>query len=218
MAIYRERNREQFTVISNTTIRDMRLSNRDLGALVRLLSLADNWRFSVKGLMAGHVMPDGREAISNALHSLERSGYLTRQLLKGEKGVFGGCEWEVFESPTIADSPSTGKPESRHPETGSPQQSNTTISINDTSTKECVGTLSRKDYEELVEQYGKSLVEEIIMRIKERHYSGCMTRETIAQWCEERRQRKHTKRANSFNEYPQRDYDFDEFEREILGE
>lgn len=229
MAIYRERNREQYTIIANATIRDLRLSNKDLGALVRMLALPDDWNFTMEGLIVGKVMPDGKDSISRSLKKLEIYKYLNRIPQRGKNGVFMGYEWEVFESSAIiADYQSTeglktekaeaGKPETEKPKTGKLSQSSIDVSITYLSNKECVGTLTKQEYDELVVQFGSSLVDEIITRIRTKHYRGCMTRATIEKWCEERRQCQSTTRASAFNSYPQRDYDFEAFEKEILGE
>ncbi|MDO4465218.1 MAG: hypothetical protein Q4C57_11815 [Bacillota bacterium] len=121
MAIYRDPNRERYTVIANATIRDMRLSNKDLGALVRMLALPDDWDFTIEGLIVGKVMPDGKDSITRSLKKLEEYEYLNRIPQRGKNGVFKGYKWEVFESPTIADYQSTEGLKTGKPETGKPE-------------------------------------------------------------------------------------------------
>lgn len=189
MPILRNPQKEQYTIITNSTIRDMRLRNKDIGALVRLLSLPDGWEFSVRGLIVGKVMPDGKEAIGASLRQLEKYGYLRRIQRINEQGHFAGREWEVRETP-ITVFPSSGKPPTGKPPTRKPQQSITDVSITDLSITECGHTLSPEEYGVLAEEYGRELVDYQIRRILENKYANCMNATTIAQWCQEHQERK----------------------------
>lgn len=98
MAIYRDKDKKQYTNISNEIFRNQELSLRDRGLLATLLSLPDNWVYSVEGL--AHILKkDGKHTIRSALASLEEHGYLVRRQLKSEDGKFQGCEWEIYEVP-----------------------------------------------------------------------------------------------------------------------
>lgn len=66
-----------FTTIHNTMLRDMRLCATERGLLLTMLSLPDNWNFSIKGL--SRILPDGCAKIGKALHNLEAAGYLVRR-------------------------------------------------------------------------------------------------------------------------------------------
>ena len=61
-----------FTTIHNTMLRDMRLGATERGLLLTMLSLPDNWNFSIKGL--SRILPDGCAKIGTALHNLEAAG------------------------------------------------------------------------------------------------------------------------------------------------
>lgn len=98
MAIYRNRTQQQYTNIANSIFRNKDLSLRDRGLLTTLLSLPDNWKFSVMGLIE-ILKKDGKHTISAGLASLEEKGYLVRRQLKSEDGKFKGYEWEIFEEP-----------------------------------------------------------------------------------------------------------------------
>lgn len=98
MAIHRDKNKKQYTNISNEIFRNQELSLRDRGLLTTLLSLPDNWVYSVEGL--AHILKkDGKHTIRSALASLEEHGYLVRRQLKSVDGKFQGCEWEIYEVP-----------------------------------------------------------------------------------------------------------------------
>ena len=49
MAVIRNRTQQQYTNVANSIFRNKELSLRDRGLLTTLLSLPDNWRFSVMG-------------------------------------------------------------------------------------------------------------------------------------------------------------------------
>ena len=68
-----------FTIINNTVLRDKRMGCTERGAYVTLVSMADDWNFSIRGLAA--IMPDGVTKISGALKRLEALGYLRRERL-----------------------------------------------------------------------------------------------------------------------------------------
>lgn len=97
MAIIRN-NTQQFTVVSQSIMRDDRLSLKDTGLLVRLLSLPDNWEFSENGLIA-IFQNDGQTAIRTALKHLENCGYLKRTRVRDEKGKISGVEWIIYDKP-----------------------------------------------------------------------------------------------------------------------
>ena len=53
-----------FTIISNKVFRNKKLGVTDRGTLCTLLSLPDNWNFSIRGLAA--ILPDGVTKIETA--------------------------------------------------------------------------------------------------------------------------------------------------------
>jgi len=98
MAILRKSNKERFTTIPQTITQDDRLSLRDVGLLVRMLSLPDNWNFSEKGLEA-IFKQDGQTSIRSGLKNLEECGYLRRTRTRNEKGQVDNVEWFLYEYP-----------------------------------------------------------------------------------------------------------------------
>lgn len=76
---------------------DKSLGLKDRGMLLTLLSLPDNWEFTVNGLRK--ILPDGKSAIYSCLDSLQGAGYLTKEQSRGEGGVFAGNVLEVHETP-----------------------------------------------------------------------------------------------------------------------
>lgn len=80
-----------FTTIHNTMLRDMRLGATERGLLLTMLSLQDNWNFSIKGL--SRILPDGCAKIGKALHHLEAAGYLGRRRIYQDGKITG---WEYL--------------------------------------------------------------------------------------------------------------------------
>lgn len=85
-----------YTVVSNTTLRDQRLSWKARGLLIYLLSLPDNWATNSTHL--ARMAPDGRASVLSGLKELEQAGYLRR----GRKQNAAG-QWSTIT--TIYDTP-----------------------------------------------------------------------------------------------------------------
>lgn len=74
-------------------------------------------------------------------------------------------------------------------------------------------------YEELIARYDKDFVDERVERAK--RYSGA-TISTVAKWCKEdwenrRNSPKKGRSMNTFNDFPQRTYDYDALEKSMLA-
>lgn len=121
MAVFRVSKTGDYTVMSNSHLREKGMSLKAKGLLSLMLSLPDDWDYSIQGLCA--LSKDGYEGVTNALRELERYGYLTRSRATDERGHFAGYDYDIFERPQT-ENPSTGKPS-----TGKPKQLNTNIPI-----------------------------------------------------------------------------------------
>lgn len=97
MAIVRVEKNKDYTTLSNYHFKDKVLSLKAIGLLSFMLSLPDNWDFSIEGL--DKVLKDGRTSIASALNELEEFGFLVRNQLRNENGSFGGIEYIVYEQP-----------------------------------------------------------------------------------------------------------------------
>ena len=117
MAIYRRKNKQQYTNIDAGVFRDQELSLKARGILVTLLSFPDNWVFSVAGLKK-IFKKDGESSIRTGVEELERSGYLERRKKKNSDGTFSGYEWDVYEVPQKMKAPSGDFPQTDNPQTG----------------------------------------------------------------------------------------------------
>lgn len=73
-----------FTIISNKVFRNKKLGVTDRGTLCTLLSLPDNWNFSIRGLAA--ILPDGVTKIENSLNRLEYDHHYLKRVRVFENG------------------------------------------------------------------------------------------------------------------------------------
>ena len=111
MAILRHEHARDFTVIPNRLLRDGSLSLRDAGLLCVMLSLPDDWEFSVRGLTT--LFPhDGRDGICASLRRIEGAGYLRRERQRGAGGRMGPVVWIVSDEAA----PRPGDPDAEDPD------------------------------------------------------------------------------------------------------
>jgi hypothetical protein len=97
MSVMRVHKNKNFTVMSNYHFKEKGLSLKAKGLLSLMLSLPDNWDYSIAGLTT--LSKDGKDSVMSALGELEKFGYLTRVRLTNDKGQFAGVEYNIFEEP-----------------------------------------------------------------------------------------------------------------------
>ena len=82
---------QDFTTIHNKMVRDKSLGMSERGLLLTMLSLPDDWNFSIRGLTA--ILPDGVTKISTTLKHLEERGYLVRKRIYANGKI---SDWEYI--------------------------------------------------------------------------------------------------------------------------
>ena len=97
MAVFRVIKNKNYTVMSNYHLRDMRLSLKAKGLLSVILSLPENWDYSVHGL--SYICKEGMDAIRQAIWELERAGYIFRSRVRNGKGQLKNAEYVIYEEP-----------------------------------------------------------------------------------------------------------------------
>ena len=102
MAVLRNRTQKNFTIVSNGILQEKSLSLKERGMLATLLSLPNDWDFTVYGLM--QIIPEKKDAINSAINSLEKKGYIKRYRLRDEHGHMKATVIEVFDTPQNDDS------------------------------------------------------------------------------------------------------------------
>ena len=91
-----------YTVMSNHHLQDKRLSLKAKGLLSYMLSLPDDWDYSLKGLTVG--CKDGLDSVRTAVLELEEHGYVRRQKVRNAKGQIIDYDYQVYES-LVEDAP-----------------------------------------------------------------------------------------------------------------
>ena len=107
MAVFRIEKTRDYTVMSNYHLRDMSLSLKAKGLLSLMLSLPENWDYTMKGL--ARICKDGIDSISGGIRELEAHGYLIRSRVRSANGQLGSIEYTILEQPK-APSPTQKKP------------------------------------------------------------------------------------------------------------
>ena len=76
MAVFRLERTRDYTVMSNHHLRDKRLSLKAKGLLSQMLSLPEDWDYTLSGL--AYINRESKDAIRSAVNELERAGYVQR--------------------------------------------------------------------------------------------------------------------------------------------
>lgn len=86
MAVFKIEKQKNYTVMSNYHLQDRSLSFKAKGLLSFMLSLPEDWDYSMKGLVA--VSKENLKAIRTILNELKEHGYLEINQTRGEKGYY----------------------------------------------------------------------------------------------------------------------------------
>ena len=127
MPIFRVHKENNYTTIDNNIFKNKELSWKGTGLLVTMLSLPDNWNFSINGLAA--LKKDKETIVRTALKELETLGYLKRTQIRDNKGKIIDWEYDIYESPVVEN------PQVEKPHVENQPQLNTNI-INNLNNKE----------------------------------------------------------------------------------
>ncbi len=145
MAVFRVEKSKNYTTMSNYHLRDKRMSLKAKGLLSLILSLPEDWDYSVRGLAA--ICKESPDGIATPLRELEKCGYLFREQTRDRQGRLGRVEYVIFEQPQDAlprdekpctEKPCTAKPDTVNPDTEMPP-----------SGKPCTETPAQRKKEEL---------------------------------------------------------------------
>ena len=86
-----------YTIMSNHHLRNKNLSLKSKGLLSLILSLPDNWDYSLAGLTT--LSKDGLDGVRAGLKELQNEGYLVIERLRDNKGRLGKTSYIVYEEP-----------------------------------------------------------------------------------------------------------------------
>ena len=122
MAVFRIEKNHGYPVMSNHHLRNKELSLKAKGLLSQMLSLPDDWDYTLAGL--SHINKESIDAIRTAIWELERAGYIIRQQGRDAKGKMTAIEYTIFEKPQlpqpILDCPILDCPMLENPTPGKP--------------------------------------------------------------------------------------------------
>ena len=97
MSVVRVNKSREYTVMSNYHLRDLRLSLKAKGLLSQILSLPDNWNYTVAGLV--EINKENETAINSTLNELKQCGYLVVTKLMPNQTKTGRIEYvyDIYE-------------------------------------------------------------------------------------------------------------------------
>ena len=132
MAVFRVEKTRDYTVMSNHHLKNKNLSLKAKGLLSQMLSLSDEWDYSLKGLAS--INKESVDAVRTAVLELEEAGYVVREQTRAAQGTFSQTAYTIYEQPQldlpisenpITDNPITDKPTTDNPISENPTQLNT---------------------------------------------------------------------------------------------
>ena len=162
MAVFRVERNTGYTVMSNHHLRNKELSLKAKGLLSQMLSLPEDWDYTLAGL--SHINREKIDAIREAVKELEKAGYIVRSRERDEKGRLRGADYVIYEQPQpkepeaatsggqppildlptlenpTLDNPTLEKPTQEKPTLENPTQLNKDIQKTDLPKKEKINT------------------------------------------------------------------------------
>ena len=173
MAVFRVEKTRDYTVMANHHLRNTALSLKAKGLLSLMLSLPDDWDYTLKGL--AKICRDGVDSIAAAVKELEDTGYIVRKRVRDQNGRVGEMEYTIMEQPSpkrdfpvqenpVQENPAQEKPEQEKRPQLNTKESNTQLSSiqesnpipsNHTQTDDRMGMdemIKRAQYRELLKE------------------------------------------------------------------
>ena len=123
MAVFRVEKNSGYTVMSNHHLRNRALSLKAKGLLSQMLSLPEDWDYTLQGL--ARINRESIDAIRQAIRELEQAGYIQRSRERDEKGRLRGADYVIFELPQPV--PASFSPTLENPTLENPTQENPTL-------------------------------------------------------------------------------------------
>lgn len=152
MKKYITKKEKGFVQIPNSILSDPNISLKAKTVLAIMLSLPDNWDFSIEGISGK--CKESKDCIAKAVNELIDTGYVIRTKTRGADGRITKWEYEVFEEPckTIEQSneepckeiPDTALSHQEKPEENYPEQDFPELESPSTETKDTYNTIINK--------------------------------------------------------------------------
>ena len=188
MSTFRVNKNVNYTVMSNHHLQDKRLSLKAKGLLSYMLSLPDDWDYSLKGLTTG--CRDGIDSVRSTVRELEARGYLRRSKVRDARGRIVDYNYEVFELPQkesaedvpvpASDSPSSENPTSGFPTLENPIQQNTNKQNTKRQSTNLSGqTAETEDFDQMATRVRAEFREKLEIDILAKRYAPEMLQELL---------------------------------------
>lgn len=188
MSTFRVNKNVNYTVMSNHHLQDKRLSLKAKGLLSYMLSLPDDWDYSLKGLTTG--CRDGIDSVRSTVRELEARGYLRRSKVRDARGRIVDYNYEVFELPQkesaedvpvpASDSPSSENPTSGFPTLENPIQQNTNKQNTKRQSTNLSGqTAETEDFDQMATRVRAEFWEKLEIDILAKRYAPEMLQELL---------------------------------------
>ena len=180
MAVIRANKNKNYTVMSNQHLRDKRLSLKARGLLSTVLSLPEDWEYSIAGLVA--ICKESETAMKSAINELKALGYLEITKERNEKGHFEYIY--TFNENPPSENPTVEKPEVENPPVDYPGVENVRqLNTNKSNTKELN---TNKSNTKRVKENTLTLFEQL----KDGYALGDNLKEKIREWLQYKQERK----------------------------
>lgn len=102
IAVIRIIKNKNYTVMSNTHLKDKRLSLKAIGLLSVVLGLPEDWHYTVNGLVG--IVKDGKDSVESAIKELKKNGYLrVEKIYPNENSNRIQYQYTFFENPQEVD-------------------------------------------------------------------------------------------------------------------
>ena len=121
MSVFRVEKNKGYTVMSNHHLRNHTLSLKAKGLLSQMLSLPEDWDYTLQGL--AQINKESIDAIREAVRELERAGYIKRSRERDGRGCLRGTVYTIYEQPHAGPTPE--EPAQALPTLENPTQLNT---------------------------------------------------------------------------------------------
>lgn len=138
MAVFRVEKKKDYTCMSNHSLRNHNLSLKAKGLHALMLSLPEDWDYTLVGLK--HICRESIGSINGAIQELEKEGYIIRTRTRNERGQLTSIEYMIFEVPKTpenkASEPNVEKPHVENPHMEKPHVENQSqVNTNKQNTK-----------------------------------------------------------------------------------
>ena len=99
MPVMRVNRNKNYTTMSNTHLRDKNLSLKAKGLLSTILSLPDDWNYSISGIVS--ICKENESSVKSGLNELKEAGYMVIEKLYSDESGTGKFKYvyNIFENP-----------------------------------------------------------------------------------------------------------------------